>query len=91
MLTDEGLSALARRDRAAVGPLLDRWTPQRDGDIYIGSALRALASQGDHQRGLAELVSLLSLDAASSRDHKLLDLLPTHRSQITYPIATRAT
>jgi len=85
VLTDEGLTALARRDRAAVGPVLDRWTPQRDGGVYIGSALRALASQGDHQRGLAELVSLLSLDAASSRDHKLLDLLPTHRSQITYP------
>ncbi|MCY4393204.1 MAG: replication-relaxation family protein, partial [Chloroflexi bacterium] len=85
VLTDEGLTALARRDRAAVGPLLDRWTPQRDGGVYIGSALRALASQGDHQRGLAELVSLLALDAASSRDHTLLDLLPTHRSQITYP------
>ncbi len=85
VLTDEGLSALARRDRAAVGPVLDRWTPQRDGCIYIGSALRALASQGEHQRGLAELVSLLALDAASSRDHKLLDLLPTHRSQIAYP------
>ena len=85
VLTDKGLTALARRDRAAVGPLLDRWTPQRDGGVYIGSALRALASQGEHQRGLAELVSMLALDASSSRDHTLLDLLPTHRSQITYP------
>ena len=31
VLTDEGLTALARRDRAAVGPALDRWTPQRAG------------------------------------------------------------
>ena len=68
-----------------MGLTLDRWTPQRDGDVYIGSALRALASQREHQRGLAEFVSMLALDTASSPDHTLLDLLPTHRSQITYP------
>jgi len=84
VLTDEGLTYLARRDRAAVGPMLDRWTPQRDGGVYIGTALRALDSQREHQRGLAEFVSLLALDARYSRDHELLDLLPTHRSQITY-------
>ena len=43
------------------GTVLDRWTPQRDGGVYMGSALRALASQGAPQRGLAELVSQLSL------------------------------
>ena len=84
VLSDEGLTYLARRDRAAVGPTLDRWTPQREGGVYIGSALRALASQREHQRGLADFVSLLALDARSSPDHELLDLLPTHRSQITY-------
>jgi hypothetical protein len=84
VLTDEGLTYLARRDRSAVGPMLDRWTPQQDGGVYIGSALRALASQREHQRGLAEFVSRLALGARSSRDHELLDLLPTHRSQITY-------
>ena len=84
VLTDDGLTYLARRDRAAVGPMLDRWTPQQDEGVYIGTALRALASQEAHRQGLAEFVSLLSLDAASSRDHMLLDLLPTHRSQITY-------
>ena len=84
VLTDEGLTYLARRDRAAVGPMLDRWTPQQDEGVYIGSALRALASQHEHQRGLAEFVSLLALDAARSRDHTLLDLVPTHRSQISY-------
>jgi len=46
--------------------------------------VRALASQAEHQRGLAEFVSMLALDIARSRDHQLLDLLPTHRSQITY-------
>ena len=46
------------------------------------SPRRARTSGG--WRRLAEFVSLLALDAASSRDHELLDLLPTHRSQITY-------
>ena len=86
VLSEEGLAYLARRDRAAVGPMLDRWSAEpTDGGVYAGTALRALASQGEHQRGLAEFVSLLSLDASSSRDHTLLDLLPTHRSQIAYP------
>ena len=35
VLTDEGLTSLARRDRAAVGPTLDRWTPQRSGDTLL--------------------------------------------------------
>ena len=84
-LTDEGLSYLARRDRAAVGTALGRWSAERTADgLYAGTALRALAAQAEHQRGLAELVSMLSFDAALSRDHVLLDLLPTHRSQITY-------
>ena len=85
VLTDEGLAYLARRDRAAVGTALGRWSAERtDGGGYAGTALRALVSQREHQRGLAELVSMLSFDAALSRDHVLLDLLPTHRSQITY-------
>ena len=86
VLSDEGLAYLARRDRAAVGTALDRWSAEpTDGGAYAGTALRTLASQGEHQRGLAEFVSMLALDAAASRDHTLLDLLPTHRSQITYP------
>ena len=85
VLTDEGLSYLARRDRAAVGTALGRWSAERTADgLYAGTALRALVSQREHQRGLAELVSMLSFDAALSPDHVLLDLLPTHRSQITY-------
>ena len=82
VLTDEGLTYLARRDRAAVGSVLDRWSAERtDASGYAGTALRAFASQGAHQRGLAEFVPLLALDASSSRDHELLGLLPTHRSQ----------
>ena len=85
VLTDEGLAYLARRDRAAVGTALGRWSAERTPDgLYAGTALRALAAQGEHQRGLAEFVSMLALDARYSRDHDLLDLLPTHRSQITY-------
>ena len=85
LLTDEGLTYLARRDRAAVGPMLDRWSAERtEAGVYAGTALRALASQREHQRGLAEFVSLLALEARYSPDHELLDLLPTHRSQITY-------
>ena len=84
-LGDRGLTLLARRDRASVGTALGRWSAERTDDgVYAGTALRALVSQGKHQRGLAEFVSMLALDARYSRDHTLLDLLPTHRSQITY-------
>ena len=84
VLTDEGLITLARRDRAAVGPTLDRWTPQPDDDVYFGTALRALASQHDHQRGITEFAARLSAEVGHDPDYELLDLLPTHRSQITY-------
>ena len=85
VLTDESLTCLARRDRAAVGPTLDRWTPQQSDDgVYIGSALRAIASQSEHQRGITEFAARLSAEVAQDPDYELLDLLPTHRSQITY-------
>ena len=85
VLTDEGLTCLARRDRAAVGPTLDRWTPQQaDDGVYVGSALRAIASQSDHQRGITEFAAMLTTEVARNSDYELLDLLPTHRSQITY-------
>ncbi len=84
VLSDEGLTGLARRDRAAVGPTLDRWTPQQEDGVYFGSALRALASQRDHQRGITEFAARLSAAVGHDPDYELLDLLPTHRSQITY-------
>ncbi len=85
VLTDDGLTYLARRDRSAVGPALDRWTPQQSDDgVYFGSALRAIASQSEHQRGITEFAARLSAEVAKDPDYELLDLLPTHRSQITY-------
>ena len=53
-LTDEGLSYLARRDRAAVGPVLGRWSARKRrrrnarAPVYAGTALRAIASQMEH-------------------------------------------
>ena len=84
VLSDRGLTYLARRDRAAVGPALDRWTPLRDELGYIGSALQTMANQHRHQAGITEFCANLSAEAARSSDHEILDLLPTHRSQISY-------
>ncbi len=83
-LSDKGLTYLARRDRASVGPTLDRWTPLRDEQGYIGSALQTMANQHRHQAGITEFCANLSAEAARSPDHEILDLLPTHRSQISY-------
>ena len=84
VLSDQSLATLARRDRAAVGPTLDRWTPLRDEVGYIGSALQTMANQHRHQAGITEFCAMLSAEAAHSRDHEILDLLPAHRSQISY-------
>ena len=85
VLTDDGLTYLARRDRAAVGPTLEHWTPLKAEDgIYFGTALRAIASQQKHQAGITEFAAQLSAEVAHSPDHELLDLLPTQRSQISY-------
>ena len=85
VLSDEGLTVLARRDRAAVGPVLDRWTPQQHEGVYIGTSLRSLASQRDHQRGIVGFASRLSAEVgALPEEYELFDLLPTHRSQISY-------
>ncbi len=88
VLSDEGLTVLARRDRAAVGPVLDRWTPQRHEGAYIGTSLRSLASQRDHQRGIVGFAARLSAEVgALPEEYELFDLLPTHRSQISYDAA----
>ena len=85
VLTDEGLTALARRDRAAVGKTLDRWSATREASGgYLGSALRALASQREHQRGLLAFFDMLCSEVTYRPGYELVDLLPTHRSQITY-------
>ena len=87
MLTDGGLTYLARRDRAAVGLTLDRWSAEPlylNADIYAGTAVRALASQLRHHAGVIDFVSALSAEVARSPSHDLWDLLPTSRSSIGY-------
>ena len=87
MLTDEGLTYLARRDRAAVGMTLDRWSAEPlylNADIYAGTAVRALASQLRHNAGVIDFAAALSTEVARSPDHDLFDLLPTSRSSIGY-------
>ena len=87
MLTNEGLTYLARRDRAAVGLTLDRWSAEPlylNADIYSGTAVRALASQLRHHAGVIDFASTLSAEVARSPDHDLWDLLPTSRSSIGY-------
>ena len=87
MLTDEGLTYLARRDRAAVGLTLNRWSAEPlylNADIYAGTAVRALASQLRHHAGVIDFAAALSTEVARSPDHDLFDLLPTSRSSIGY-------
>ena len=87
MLTDDGLTYLARRDRAAVGLTLDRWSAEpsySDPGVYTGTALRALASQLQHHAGVTGFAAALSTEVARSPDYDLFDLLPTSRSSIGY-------
>ncbi len=87
MLTDRGLTYLARRDRAAVGLTLDRWTAQpavSNPRVYAGTALRALAAQPRHHCGVTGFAAALRAEVARSPDHDLFDLLPTHRASIGY-------
>lgn len=94
VLTDRGLTYLARRDRAAVGPTLDRWSPEPDTErahrgsgslpIYEGSSLRAIANQLSHQSGITELAAAISTEVARSPEHELFDLQPTSRSSVAY-------
>ena len=87
MLTDEGLTYLARRDRAAVGLTLDRWSAEpsfSNPDVYAGTALRALASQQRHHAGVTGFAVALSAEVARSPHYDLFDLLPTSRSSIGY-------
>ena len=89
VLTDEGLTYLARRDRAAVGQMLDRWSAEPssfDPEIYAGSAMRAIASQLQHHAGIVDFAAALSAEAAHTKDYEyeVFDLLPTSRSSAGY-------
>ncbi len=87
VLTDDGLKYLARRDRAAVGPVLARWSGRRRGrrrHAYAGTSLRAMASQPKHHDAVTGLASALEGKGARSRDCGVLVLLPTSRSAVGY-------
>ena len=92
VLTGDGLTYLARRDRAAVSVrmILGRWSARkrrpRNGKArgYAGSALRTIASQMEHHDALTGFAAALTAEAARSRDYGVLDLLPTSRSSIGY-------
>ena len=88
VLTDDGLRFLARRDRLAVGMALGRWSARRrrrnrgGPPVYIGTSLRSLVSQQDHQDAIATCAARFTAEAAKSRDYQLLEMLPTSRSSI---------
>ena len=90
VLTDEGLRYLARRDRAAVRIALGRWSARKrrrsrdSAPVIAGTSLRSLDSQLAHQDAINAVVAALSAEAARSKDHHLLELLPTSRASIGY-------
>ena len=90
VLTNDGLTYLARRDRAALRMILGRWSARqrrpRNGRArgYAGSALRTIASQMEHHDALTGFAATLSAEAARSQEYGVLDLLPTSRSSIGY-------
>ena len=90
VLTDEGLRCLARRDRAAVGPVVGRWSARKRrrrntrATVYAGTALRAIASQMEHHGTITGFAAALSTETARSPDYQVLDLMPTSRSAVGY-------
>ncbi len=90
VLTDDGLRCLAQRDRAAVGPMVGRWSARKRrrrntrAPVYAGTALRAIASQMEHHDAITGFAAALSAETARSPDYELLDLMPTARSAVGY-------
>ena len=90
VLTDEGLGCLARRDRAAVGPVVGRWSARKrrrrntNAPVYAGTALRSIASQMEHHDAITGFAAALSAETARSPDYQVLDLMPTSRSAVGY-------
>ena len=90
VLTDEGLRCLARRDRAAVGPVVGRWSARKrrrrnaKTPVYAGAAPRAIASQMEHHDAITGFAAALSAETARSPDYEVLDLMPTSRSAVGY-------
>ena len=69
MLTYEGLTYLARRDRAAVGLTFDRWSAEPlylNSGVYAGITVRTLASQLRHHAGVINFAANQSTEVARS-------------------------
>ena len=89
ILTDDGLEYLARRDRAAVGPVVGRWSARKrrrnaNATVYAGTALRSIASQMEHHDAITGFAAALTAETARSPDYQVLDLMPTSRSAVGY-------
>ena len=87
--TDDGLRYLARRDRAAVGPVVGRWSARKRrrntrAPVFAGTALRAIASQIEHHDAITGFAAALSAETARSPDYEVLDMMPTSRSAVGY-------
>ena len=90
VLTDDGLRCLARRDRAAVVPVVGRWSARKrrcrnaKAPVYAGTAMRSIASQMEHHDAITGFAAALSVETARSPDYEVLDLMPTSRSAVGY-------
>ena len=64
--------------------MLARWSSRRRGRRYVGTSLRAMASQPKHHDAVTRLAAALVSESARSKDLGILDLLPTSRSAVGY-------
>ena len=86
-----GLRYLARRDRAAVGPVVGRWSARkrrrRNAKALVYCRHRpagSIASQMEHHDAITGFAAALSAETARSPDFEVLDLMPTSRSAVGY-------
>ena len=70
-----------------MGPTLAQWSAKIStgtAPTYTGTALRALATQLEHQAGLTDFAAALAAEVGRAPDYELFDLLPTARSATGY-------
>ena len=84
-LTDEGLRAIAWRDRVRLGDLRKDWGCEVDEDgrrvIGGGRKLLTLHKRIVHTDGTYKFAGMLSAESAAAEGVELLELLPEHRSE----------
>lgn len=84
VLTDEGLRAIAWRDRVGLGTLRKQWRSDVDGDgrlMDCGGKLLTLRKKIAHTDGSYKFAGMLSAECATTDGVELLELLPEHRSE----------